>query len=104
LRQTHDATIAEVHDRKQALHDVEGALVHLEEAIAERYRVALAAECGDYHLRPLSGEAEEAHVRELKSLIERMGEINLMAIEECAELERRNAFLLAQKADLESAL
>ena len=41
---------------------------------------------------------------ELRGLIERMGEINLTAIEESADLQKRYDFLTTQKADLESAL
>ncbi len=41
---------------------------------------------------------------ELRGLIERMGEINLTAIEESAELQKRFDFLTSQKQDLESAI
>jgi chromosome segregation protein len=41
---------------------------------------------------------------ELRGLIERMGEINLTAIEESEESQKRFDFLNAQKADLESAV
>ena len=41
---------------------------------------------------------------ELRGLIERMGEINLTAIEESEELQKRFDFLTAQKTDLESAI
>jgi chromosome segregation protein len=58
----------------------------------------------DFHMRELSGEVEEARIRELRGLVERMGEINLTAIEESAELQQRFDFLTAQKADLESAI
>ena len=58
----------------------------------------------DFHLRGLSGEIEESRVRELRGLVERMGDINLTAIEESAELQTRYDFLTTQKADLESAM
>jgi chromosome segregation protein len=77
----------------------------LEEQVADRYRdVTLAAVVADYHLRPLFGQAEEARASELRGLIERMGEINLTAIEESAELQKRYDFLTTQRADLESAI
>ena len=70
-----------------------------------RYRdVELAAVVIDYHLRPLVGEVEEARMTELRGLIERMGEINLTAIEESEELQKRFDFLTAQRADLDSAI
>jgi chromosome segregation protein len=41
---------------------------------------------------------------ELRGLIDRMGEINLTAIEESEELQKRFDFLTAQRADLDSAI
>jgi chromosome segregation protein len=77
----------------------------LEESVGERYRdVTLAAVVQDYHLRPLFSETEEGRAKELRGLIERMGEINLTAIEESEELQSRFDFLTSQKADLESAI
>ena len=58
----------------------------------------------DYHLRALFGDEEERRATELRGLIERMGEINLTAIEESEELQKRFDFLTTQKADLESAI
>jgi chromosome segregation protein len=77
----------------------------LEETVTDRYRdVVLPAIVQDYHLRPLFGEVEEQRAKELRGLIERMGEINLTAIEESEELQARFDFLTTQKADLESAI
>ncbi len=58
----------------------------------------------DYHLRPLFSTVEEQRATELRGLIERMGEINLTAIEESEELQKRFDFLTTQRADLESAM
>ncbi len=77
---------------------------HLEEQIAERYRLRITDVLIDYHLRQPIGPVEEERLRELRDLIERMGEINLTAIDEYKALEERYNFLVAQKADLESAL
>jgi chromosome segregation protein len=78
----------------------------LDEQIRDRYpEIGKVAEVvTDYHLRGLSGEVEESRVRELRGLVERMGDINLTAIEESAELQQRYDFLTTQKADLESAM
>ena len=77
----------------------------LEEGVAERYRdVTLASVVQDFHLRPLFGDVEEARAKELRGLIERMGEINLTAIEESEELQTRFDFLTTQRADLDSAI
>ncbi|HXU06562.1 MAG TPA: hypothetical protein VN903_36655, partial [Polyangia bacterium] len=77
----------------------------LEEHVSDRYRdVVLAAVVYEYHLRTLFGAEEEKRATELRGLIERMGEINLTAIEESEELQKRYDFLTTQKADLESAI
>jgi chromosome segregation protein len=77
----------------------------LEDQITDRYRdVALGSVVYEYHLRPLFGADEEKRAAELRGLIERMGEINLTAIEESEELQKRFDFLTEQKADLESAI
>jgi chromosome segregation protein len=77
----------------------------LEEHITDRYRdVELASVVHDYHLRPLFSGEEEKRAGELRGLIERMGEINLTAIEESEELQKRFDFLTTQKADLEAAI
>ena len=76
-----------------------------EEQVVDRYRdVALVDVVHDYHLRPPVGAEEERRASELRGLIERMGEINLTAIEESEELQKRYEFLTAQKADLEAAI
>jgi chromosome segregation protein len=81
-------------------------LESLDEQICERYPeiAKVATVVTDYHLRMLSGETEESRIRELRGLVERMGDINLTAIEESAELQLRYDFLTTQKADLESAI
>ena len=78
----------------------------LDEQVRERHLdvVRVADVVADFHLRGLSGEAEDGRIRELRGLVERMGEVNLMAITESAELEQRYDFLTTQKADLESAM
>jgi chromosome segregation protein len=77
----------------------------LEEHVQSRYRdVRLADVVCDYHLRAPAGDEQEARMKELRGLIERMGEINLTAIEESEELQKRFDFLTTQKADLESAI
>jgi chromosome segregation protein len=77
----------------------------LEEQVTDRYAdVTLPAVVIDYHMRRLYADAEESRAGELRGLIERMGEINLTAIEESAELEQRFEFLTKQRDDLESAI
>ncbi|MEO5769348.1 MAG: chromosome segregation protein SMC [Polyangia bacterium] len=77
----------------------------LEEQVAARYAdVNLMEVVTDYHLRAPVGQVEESRMVELRGLIERMGEINLTAIEESEESQKRFDFLTTQRADLESAI
>ncbi len=85
--------------REQAL-----ALAHLEEQIRERCQAELKWEVQRFHMQKPPGEEERERLDDLKGQAERMGAINLTAIEEYDELARRHAFLSAQKADLETSL
>ncbi|MFO0573088.1 MAG: chromosome segregation protein SMC [Polyangia bacterium] len=76
----------------------------VEETVIERHRLAVQDVLIDYHLRPRISRVEEDRAQELRDLIDRMGEINLTAIDEYNELSKRHGFLLVQKADLEKAL
>jgi chromosome segregation protein len=104
LRARLDKLSAEAGKRELRLGQLGSDRRHVEESVAERYRLEIAREVFDHHLRPPVGEEEERRLAELRELIERMGEINLTAIEEFEELSRRHQTLVAQKADLESAL
>jgi len=48
-------------------------------------------------------EAVEAEINDLRQKIERLGHVNLDAIDEQAELEQRDEFLSSQRQDLENA-
>ena len=77
----------------------------LQDQISARYAdIMLADVVSEYHMRPPVGDTEETRMTELRGLIERMGEINLTAIEESEESQKRYDFLTEQRADLESAI
>jgi chromosome segregation protein len=77
---------------------------HLLEQIEERHRTDLHKVLGDFHMRDLPDTSVTDRVGELQRLIERMGEINLMAIEEYDEKSQRYEYLKGQEQDLEEAL
>jgi len=85
--------------REQALE-----LSHLEEQIRERCQTELRDELLRFHAERPPGEAERRRLDELKAQADRMGAINLTAIEEYDDLARRHAFLSEQKGDLETSL
>ena len=54
--------------------------------------------------RPSLSEEAEQELKDLRAQVEKMGEINLTAIDEHADLTERSAFLLAQKKDLTDSI
>lgn len=80
------------------------AVDHLLGQVQERNDCDLLRVIGDYHMREIPGEDVRARIEELKSLIDRMGPINLSAIEEFEEQNQRFEQLSVQKIDLENAL
>jgi chromosome segregation protein len=93
------AAEASLTGREQAL-----ALTHLEEQIRERCQAELRWEVGRFHLERPPSEEEHRRLEELKAQAERMGAINLTAIEEYDELQKRHTFMSEQKGDLERSL
>ncbi|MGC4123121.1 MAG: chromosome segregation protein SMC [Myxococcales bacterium] len=77
---------------------------HLSDSIRDRYAVELSVELYDYHWRRPPTPEKEAELKDLRDQVERMGEINLTAIEEHKELVERHDFLKKQKGDLEQSL
>ncbi|MFN7130820.1 MAG: chromosome segregation protein SMC [Myxococcales bacterium] len=79
-------------------------LQHLIDAIRDRHAVELQAEVSRFHQLPPPTPETEEKLYELREQVERMGEINLTAIEEFQEISQRHEFLAKQKKDLEESL
>jgi chromosome segregation protein len=79
-------------------------LEHLCGNVRDRYGVELAEELTRFHLLPPPAAEAERKLKDLREQVERMGEVNLTAIEEHAELSQRHEFLSNQKKDLEQSL
>lgn len=88
-----------VRDRELAME-----LEHLVDQVNERHRIDVREVLTDYHARELPDEQVKQRVKELLRLIERMGAINLTAIEEYEEKSVRYEKLKAQNDDLQEAL
>lgn len=80
------------------------ALTHLEEQTRERCQAELRWEVARFHMERPPGDAEREELDELKGQAERMGAINLTAIEEYDERAKRHEFMASQKSDLEHSL
>ncbi|MBJ6725825.1 chromosome segregation protein SMC [Geomesophilobacter sediminis] len=77
---------------------------HLEETLSEKYRMQVG-EVLDRYGRQEWDETERGSRRaELQKVIDEMGEVNLMAIDEFKAMEERYDFLSAQKVDLEESM
>jgi chromosome segregation protein len=104
LRHDIDVGQRRVADLTVELRELDLELAHLLQSIEERHRVDVRKMLGDFHMRDLPDEATRERIEELSRLVERMGEINLTAIEEHAEQEKRHTYLSGQQKDLEDAL
>ena len=79
-------------------------LTYLCDTLRERHAVELSHEVSSYHHLPPPTPEMEEQLKALREQVERMGEINLTAIEEFQELSTRHEFLMKQKADLEESM
>jgi chromosome segregation protein len=77
---------------------------HLEQALLERSRITMAEAVAKLESLGFDEVTRRVRQAELQRLLDEMGEVNLMAIEECAGMEERFAFLNDQKDDLEESL
>jgi chromosome segregation protein len=76
----------------------------LEQSLHDRHRLTLTEVQEKVGSRILDEAAARGRQVELERLVEELGEVNLMAIEEYAGMEQRHGFLAAQKDDLEESL
>jgi chromosome segregation protein len=77
---------------------------HLVRSVDERHQTDLGEELHRFHTRRPLEPSEEQQLRDLRGQLERLGEINLTAIEEHAEVAQRHGFLAGQKKDLEASI
>ncbi len=83
---------------------VEMQMQSLEQSLEERYRLSLAEIIERIGEKEFHEEEAQLRRMELDRMIAELGEVNLMAIEECAGMEQRYDFLSSQKSDLEESL
>jgi len=77
---------------------------HLERSVQENSRISMAEALSLLEAAEFDEAARRARQAELRRLLDDMGEVNLLAIEECAGMEERFNFLSSQKNDLEESL
>jgi chromosome segregation protein len=79
-------------------------LKHLLSGVEEKHRITTEAFLARQDDQDYFSPEIEARLAELKSLIESMGEVNLLAIQEYEECKLRLEFLIEQEADLVQSL
>jgi chromosome segregation protein len=97
-----------LHEQKNALSmklmETDLNLKHLLSAVEEKHRIPAEAFLSREDDQDYFAPEMEARLTELKSLIESMGEVNLLAIQEFEECRTRLDFLTEQEADLVQSL
>jgi chromosome segregation protein len=92
-------------EHEMALRERQLSMGHLLTGVREKFRgLDLARVIGDYHLRPAPDGELRDRIQELAGLLDRMGSVNLDAMREHDDAEKRYVFYTTQKADLDKAL
>jgi len=105
MRAQVDRCKEELTRHEMALREQEMGLRHLYESVAEKFRgLNLLRVVGDHHMKPPPNEETRGRISELVTLLDRMGSVNLDAVREHEEAEKRFVFYSEQKADLDRAL
>ncbi len=105
LRTRADESREALTSHEMALRERQLSMDHLLGGVREKFRgLDLARVVGDYHLRPPPDGELRDRIQELTGLLDRMGSVNLDAMREHEEAEKRYTFYTTQKADLDKAL
>jgi chromosome segregation protein len=101
-------TLQNLLEKKNALSmklmEIDLNIKHLLSQVEEKHRLSPEALLAKEDERDYFSAEVEARLGELKSLIESMGEVNLLAIQEYEEAKTRLEFLTEQEADLVQSL
>ena len=104
LREQARTAQGRVHQLELDLRSAEDRLTYFNERIQSEYHIALSAlSAEDVGTDEYEKEVRDKLVTELREKLQRMGDVNLMAIEEYEALEKRHEFLTGQCQDLQQA-
>ena len=95
-----DAARERLHAAQVSAETVKGRLENLAGTIRRDYSLDLSEEAGRREPEDLDPEETAAHIEDMREKLERVGPVNLLAIEEHDELQERYDFLTAQQNDL----
>ncbi len=104
LRGLHEQARQEVAEKSLQLAEISIGLQHLQNSLLEKYRVDIAALVPGTLEHEFAEEENRRRQVELQKLVEELGEVNLMAVDEYNQLEERFNFLTTQQIDLQESL
>ncbi len=93
-----------VHQNELVLSEVEQALVYLKKTAWDHHQANIEEFCDKWRISPFSPDEAKERVSEIARKIDRIGSVNLAAVEEYRELEDRWDYLNSQKDDLISSI
>lgn len=104
IRKKHEEALTNFHEVDIRLTEHRAKVQYLSDGIRERYHLDLDVVGSEYVREDINIEEEELIVSELKDKIEKIGSVNVDAIDEFNELTERNEFLSRQHEDLTTSL
>ncbi|MCK4426727.1 MAG: hypothetical protein KAV69_08250, partial [Deltaproteobacteria bacterium] len=93
-----------VHQNELVLSEVEQGLVYLKKTAMDRHRADIEEFCDKWRISPFSPDEAKERISDITRKVDRLGSVNLAAVEEYKELEDRWNYLNSQKDDLISSI
>jgi chromosome segregation protein len=93
----------QIHQVKLELSQLEVKSADLVQRVTEELQMDLAAEYENYRAEDINWDSVRDEIANLRGRIERLGNVNVDAIEQQDELEKRNEFLTTQIDDLNNS-
>jgi chromosome segregation protein len=93
-----------VHQNELVLSEAEQALVYLKKTAWDHHRADIEEFCDKWRISPFSPDEAKERISQIALKIDRIGSVNLAAVEEYRELEDRWDYLNSQKDDLISSI
>ena len=104
LRHEMEETERECYNLQSDILSVSGEVEKITQSVELRWRLALEDVVYTYHTRPRPDDTTAERITELTRILERMGPVNVLAIEDYRSTEEKYDFYLKEKTDLEEAL
>ncbi|HUW82118.1 MAG TPA: chromosome segregation protein SMC [Phycisphaerae bacterium] len=93
----------ELHNRRLQLQEIQVRKEGVVQRTRDELHIDLEQQYAEYRHEDRDWSAVESEIAELRGRIERLGNVNLDAIDQQAELEQRTSFLTEQRDDLEGS-